>query len=305
MRRAIQSSNMRTLDAVKKGFDELLNAYPRGVSGKLILDGRGRAIDMARQAFIKEVDRINPTYASARAAYAGPVQLRDALLDGKAALHKSASEINQRIKNMTPAEADQYGLGLRSAIAEAMERSPDGANKVRALIGNPQRRAVLQRVFGSKADLDRFVATMENEQAAFETHQAVNTGSPTAPRMAEDQANSDLNLARGIGGDLASIGGGHVGIGLRALERGADLLRFGAGKAGQRAREDAASLLFSASPGEFRDALGKITLQSRRDLYRRQGLYPVTGATVAPLSIYGIQVGSGGNPAVDRYGNKP
>jgi hypothetical protein len=63
-----------------------------------------------------------------------------------------------------------------------MERSPDGANKVRALIGNPKRRAVLQLVFGGKANLDRFVATMENEQAAFETHQAVNTGSPTAPR---------------------------------------------------------------------------------------------------------------------------
>jgi menaquinone-dependent protoporphyrinogen IX oxidase len=61
---------------------------------------------------------------------------------------------------MTQAEAEQYGLGLRSAIADAMERSPDGANKVRALIGNPKRRAVLQLVFGGKANLDRFVSTL-------------------------------------------------------------------------------------------------------------------------------------------------
>jgi hypothetical protein len=295
----------RVLDYVKKGLDDVVESFRDKTTGRLTLDEGGRATNTVRANFIKEADRLIPEYGAARAAYAGPAAMKSALLDGKAALNKSASEINQRIKNMTPAEADQYGLGLRSAIAEAMERSPDGANKVRSLIGDPRRRAVLQRVFGGKANLDRFVATMENEQAAFETHQAVNTGSPTAPRLAEDQANSDLNLVRGAGSDLASVGGGHIGIGLRALERGTDLLRFGAGRAGNRAREDAASLLFSASPGEFRDALGKITLQSRRDLYRRQGLYPVTGATVAPLTVYGIQVGSGGNPAVDRYGNKP
>jgi hypothetical protein len=280
--------NMRTLDAVKRGFDEILNNYPRGPSGKLILDQRGRAIDLSRKAFLREVDRINPTYADARAQYAGPAQLKDAMMDGKAALNKSASEINQRIKNMTPAEAEQYGLGLRSAIADAMERSPDGANKVRALIGNPQRRAVLQRVFGGKANLNRFVATMEDEQAAFETHQAVHGNSATQARAAEDQANSDFNLVRGVGSDLAAVGGGHVGIGLRAIERGADLLRFGAGKAGQSAREAASSLLFSTSPSEFRNALGEITLQSRRHLYRRQGLFPITGGAVA-ANQYGKQ----------------
>jgi hypothetical protein len=299
------SLSTQTLDYVKRGLDDIIEEGRNDLTGKLKLNEVQRSVNTVKNQILTEMDRLNPDYAAARQAYAGPAALRSAMMDGKAALHKSASEINQRIKNMTPAEADQYGLGLRSAIADAMERSPDGANKVRSLIGNPQRRAVLQRVFGSKADLDRFVATMENEQAAFETHQAVNTGSPTAPRLAEDQANSDLNLVRGVGGDLAAVGGGHVGIGLRVLERGADLLRFGAGKAGQRAREDAASLLFSASPGEFRDALGKITLQSRRDLYRRQGLYPVMGATVSPLSVYGLPIGSSGNSAVDRYGRKP
>jgi hypothetical protein len=293
----------RVLDYVKKGLDDVVETFRDKTTGRLSLDEGGKATNAVRANFIKEADRLIPEYGTARRAYAGEAALRSAMLDGKKALNKSASEINQRIKEMSPAEAEQYGLGLRSAIADAMEGSPDGANKVRFLMGNPKRRAVLQRVFGGKANLDRFVSTLENEQAAFETHQAVHAGSPTANRLAEDQTNSDLNLVRGVGGDLAAVGGGHVGIGLRVLERGADLLRFGAGKAGQRAREDAASLLFSTSPSEFRDALGKITLQSRRDLYRRQGAYPVMGGTVGPLSAYGINLGPAS--AVDQYGNKP
>jgi len=248
----------QTLDYVKRGLDDIIEKNRSPLTGKLILDESGKAVNGVKQRLLAEMDRLNPDYKAARAAYAGPAKLREAMMDGKAALNKSAAEINQRLKNMTPAEHEQYALGLRSAIADKLESGADNSNKVRQLVANPKKRAALQQVFGGRSNLDRFLATLDNEQKAFETYAAVHRGSPTAERRGEDAHNSDIKLIHGFVKDGAElVGGGHLGFASVALRRAGDAVRYGVGKAGQRAREDAASLLFSSNPSEFTNAMAQ------------------------------------------------
>ena len=67
-----EQPSMRALDAAKQGLDDMLEKYRDPTTGRLNLDSQGRAIEKLRQSFVSNLDAVNPDYASARAAYAGP-----------------------------------------------------------------------------------------------------------------------------------------------------------------------------------------------------------------------------------------
>jgi len=247
------SYSTQTLDYVKRGLDDIIEGYRDQTSGKLRLDEAGRAINGVKSSLLTEMDRLNPDYKAARLAYAGPASLNSAMIDGQAALTKSASEINHRIKNMGPPELAQYALGLRSSMADAVDKGGDAANKVRMLIGTPAKRKALERVFGGQGGLQSFLDSLELEQRAFSTYQAVNGGSPTAARLAEDVGNTGAIDHLISWGDAASRG--KTGLIGKAARSAGDALRYGAGKAGQRTRENASSLLFTSRPDDFVNAL--------------------------------------------------
>lgn len=285
----------KTLDYVKRGMDDIIEKKRSEITGQVVHDETSRSVSTVKNRLLAEMDRLNPDYKAARKAFSGPAQLKDAMLDGKKALNKSAAEINQRIKTMTPAEHDQYALGLRSAIADKLEAGADNSNKVRQLVANPKKRAALQRVFGGKSNLDRFLSTLENEQKAFDTYAAVHRGSPTAERMGED-ANNHGKLFHGLVRDGAELaGGGHLGVASVAIRRTGEAIKFGVGKAGKRAREDAASLLFSSDPSEFTNAMAqrqaRVTARSARsnalseDARRVGGKVAATGGAVTANAL--------------------
>lgn len=62
--------NTRLLDAAKLGLDDILEGYRDKTTGKLVLDKKGQQIEGVRKAFLDEVDRLNPDYATARAGAA-------------------------------------------------------------------------------------------------------------------------------------------------------------------------------------------------------------------------------------------
>jgi hypothetical protein len=253
----------QSIDYVKQGLDDILEGYRDKTTGKVNLDRYGRSVESVRASLVKESDRLFPDYAAARRAYAGPAAMRQAMQDGKAALNKSPNEINQRLINMSPAETQHYALGLRSAISDALDRSGDGANKVRLLIGTPQKRAVLARVFGNTGDVDRLVSTLGNEQAAHLTYQAVHGGSPTATRLAEDQANSDGELLKKAAGWAGAAKHGVTGLIGHGVGEVSNALQFGVGEAGKSARENAAALLFSSNPSDFHNTIVSATRSNR------------------------------------------
>lgn len=249
--------NMRLLDAAKRGLDDILDAYPKDVSGRALLDQRGRAVAQVKQALVSELDGLNPVYSSARAAYAGPVSQKAALQQGYKALNASDQELERMASRLGEDERQQFALGLRSALAESLDRRVDGADKAAALLGNPRKRKALAQIFGGEDGFNNFVQTLADERAANETFRKVTQGSDTARFLADDASVQDQSMLADAAGAAmkGAASDGWRGIVGELVNAGRDVSKFGAGKTGERAREDAAALLFETDPKALADRM--------------------------------------------------
>lgn len=253
----IERPSMQTLDYIKRGLDDVVETFRDGTTGRLNLDTRGRATNDALRDFVSEVDRINPAYAQARAAYAGPMKMAAALKKGQTSLNATADDLLVMTRDLTPGEAEQFRLGLRSALIGRIEGGGDYADKVRQLVGTPKKRAALAQIFGGNAELDRFLATMADEADLGRSYQAVAGNSATAERQAFDAATGDQGLLNTAAGAATDVARGNVGAGVTRII--ADLRNYGAGEAGKRARSEVAAALAETDPTVLRQALRDAT----------------------------------------------
>ena len=247
--------SMQTLDYIKRGLDDVVETY-RDANGVLRLNGEGRSINNTLRTLINEMDRVNPAYAQARAAYAGPVKAKDALGKGLKALGKDADDISVQTARMTPFELDHYRLGVRRAMSNLVNSKGDYADKINALLGTPKKRQALERLFGGQADFRRFIATLGDERAAGLTYRSVATGSQTAERSAADAITGDTGLAESAMD--AALRGGKDGIWsalVNAVSKLREVDRFGAGEAGERTRQGIAALLTETDPAVLQDLI--------------------------------------------------
>lgn len=247
-----KAPSWQTLDYVKRGMDDVIEKYRDSTTGRLVLDGQGRAANNTLRSFLTKVDKANPEYAAARAAYAGPAKMKDALNKGAKALRKSPDDIAAEMKNLSPSEKEMYRTGVRKGVVSFLEGKGDYADKVNALIGTQKSRKALSKVFGGKSGFDRFVKTLQDEREIGLTYKAVNTGSPTAMRMNFDSNTGGQRiLSSAI--DVAESGNrggaaGAVGTAVRKIREAGTL---GTGKAGDEARESIAALLSETDPAEL------------------------------------------------------
>ncbi len=244
---------MQTLDLIKQGMDDVVEAFRDGTTGRLNLDTRGRATNNLLREFVAELDRVNPAYAEARAAYAGPTRMAAALNKGRSAVNATADDMLVMTRDLTPNEAEQFRLGLRSALIERIEGGGDYSDKVRQLVASPKKRAALAQLFGGNAELDRFFATLADEGALNRTYQSVAGNSLTQERKAFDAATGDQGLLNAAAGAATDVARGNVGAGVARII--ADLRNYGAGEAGQRARAEVAAALAETDPAILRQAL--------------------------------------------------
>jgi len=260
--------SFKALDYIKRGADDVIEKYRDSTTGRLVLDGQGRAANNTLRAFVARIDKANPDYAAARGAYAGPAKMKSALEKGAKGLRKSPDDIMAEMKNLSPSEKEMYRNGVRKGIVDLLEGKGDYADKVNALIGTEKSRKTLTRVFGGKSGLDRFIKTLRDEREIGLTYKAVNTGSPTALRMNFDSGTSeDRILSSAI--DIADSANrsGVVGAVRNAIGKVREAGTLGAGKAGDDARESIAALLSETDPAEL-----DLIIKSARRLAAKQRL---------------------------------
>lgn len=246
----------QTLDYVKRGLDDVIEQFRDPTSGKLNLNNMGHATEATRKTLIGRMDSINPAYKQARDAYAGPARMREAMEKGVRALNRSPEDIMAMMKGMGEAEQESFRLGIRKSITDLVASKRDGGDKVAFLIGTPKARAVLSRVFGGKAEFERFVQTLRDEEAMGQTYRSVAGNSMTAERAAQDAATNDTGLAESAMD--AALRGGKDGMWsalVAGLQKLRDVERFGAGKAGESARESIAALLTETDPAVLRELM--------------------------------------------------
>lgn len=251
--------SMKTLDYVKRGLDDVVEQYRDKTTGRLVLDTNGRAINNLRGQLNKELRGMNPKYGEALDAYGGDARMAVALQKGKGFVNKSADDIAAEIERLTPAEREQYKLGVRSALSDFVEGKADGGDKVKALIGSPKKRKALAELFGGEKQFGNFMKTLEDEARAYSTFDYATRGSRTTP-LKNDEENAS-RLTDFLDAGLNVKDGRYINAAKILFGR-----KSATDKASEGVRTELAGLLTETSPDRIRQAVNGV-----RDLETRRG----------------------------------
>lgn len=276
--------NMRTLDAVKRGLDEIINDYPKDVTGKAVLDQRGRAVDQVRKSLLKELDDINPDYSAARAKYQGFAKSRDALDRGYKSTGRTVfdRDIARASESYGPKEMGQFRSGYASGLRDQVSNATDRTNPYQFLWGGNERRAKLGTVFPEGAPIIGRQAELESDMAktAWETL----GGSPTQRRAMADQL-FDTNIADYGKSALEAVANPKFAA-LRAVGRGiSDRL---ATRGEQNAAALAPRLFDTTNPRGILDFLDEMAKKQAEEELRKRAYAQSFGLLGFPVAAAGI-----------------
>lgn len=208
-------ASMPVLDQVKKNIDDMIEAAKR--TGE---NNRIRLLTEKRDALVSTMDNAFPDYAAARAAYAAPMQVRDALEMGKGFLKESHQVIARDFAKMPVEQQEAFKIGAKEALSDLISNDFNAAaNK----FGNNKdvMWKKLRAVFPEPAEFDAFKRSMQAELKMQQTERLVNprVGSQTAMRLegAKDASNEPGKMLEGA----KQIAGGDKLAGLMKVIGGA------------------------------------------------------------------------------------
>lgn len=246
--------NMRLLDAAKKGLDAMLEEYRNPITGKLDLDETGRSIEMLRKSLVSELDRLNPDYAAARAAWAGPAQSKGALKAGRAIFNRHPEDIAKFYNDLSPSDQQFYKMGVAEALKDAVAKDGVTAPEIRRLGRNSFDSMMKERIrplFGTKEEYDKFLDAVTGERTILEKRGQYLRGSQTAERVSDDATNDAEVAVHG----LRAAGHAITGNGVHALASFIQMRRQLGLRSDPKVNEAIARLLFdpnidfTAGPG--------------------------------------------------------
>lgn len=148
--------NMRTLNVVKKGLDDMVEAAKDPVTGKL--SEEGRAIDKVRSSFLAELDKANPDYKAARQSWAGPTKTQEAFdrglnifrnQSGSKGVNTTPAALDQFMKTASEGEKEAIKAGARSAFKQQMQIAGDQSSKAAMLASREANQQKLASILGS------------------------------------------------------------------------------------------------------------------------------------------------------------
>lgn len=279
--------NFRALDAVKQGLDDLLEAYRNNITNRLQLSQRGLAINEMRKAVIQELDAMNPDYAAARNAWAGPTAAKTAMERGRSFFRRDAEVTAEELKNMSDSEKEFFLQGVGRGIKDMVNAIPDGANVVRRLISTPAMRDKLQAAFpGKKQEFDKYMRLLKREATFNKTRNAVLSGSRTTP-LSQEINDAGFTHIGGLVSDALSAARGQPSgfFQLGSRVAGPAINRYRAGVM-ESTRDALGAMLFSPDPAAQRAALAALN-QSR---LATQASANLLGGVTPALTVQEIQM---------------
>lgn len=251
----VKVPNMRTVNVVKKGFDHILEEYRDTTTGKLVLDEKGRAIDQVRRAFLGEVDGLNPEFAKARAMYAGPMEIKDAIGLGRqagAGRARAADNIAQ-FEGMNDVAKQGFRAGYVDPILGRVEKAAEGVNKTRQFSSDAAKAEL--EAFARPGEAERLTNRLGRENEMFANRAEALGNSKTAENLAD---NADTGIDPGVFEKL--ITGRFVGATKDLLMRGAASLNGNT----EAVRAQMAKLLMEGDQGKILTLLLRLGQQSGR-----------------------------------------
>jgi hypothetical protein len=250
----VRQPSMQTMDYVKRGVDDVLNQFRNPVTGRLVLDESGRAIDATRRKLLQAMDQANPDYAAARASWAGPTQSIDAIHFGEDAMRLKPEQITARLAGMTEGEREFVRIGAARQAQSMVENVADGGDVARRLFAKPEMRARLQALFPDEASFAKFTQTMQNEMRMSDTRRQIVGGSATG-RIAAEQDEAAAGSASRAG--LEAVLGNYTGATRTYLTA---LLNRSRGL-NEPTSEELARMLTAVSPEDRRKLVNDLVLR--------------------------------------------
>jgi hypothetical protein len=197
--------NMRLLDAVKQGYDEIVNGLRDPRTNIVQSDRYIRAVDDSRRAFRDHLAEANPTYGEALQAWAGPSSSRDALRRGQEAFGKSTNDIvATNTGGLNPADAPFYRLGAGESFGSKFTdpRNVSGnARRFREDIGIQDKLGDILPGEGR----DRLNRELEREMRIGRVNQAINPNANSQTARLAAAAEDTAGGANALG-DALQVG---------------------------------------------------------------------------------------------------
>lgn len=176
--------NLRLFDAIKRGYDEIVEGFRDPTTGRLNLNQYGRAVNEVRAEYVKSLREMFPRYASALDAWAGPSRAMDALSMGRNVLKRDPEVTTKAINGLSDTDKQFFLSGVARALKDKIEGAQDGADATRRMFGNQLIRDKIKAALGSDKAFNEFAKTMEREAVFAQTRNEILKGSQTARRLA-------------------------------------------------------------------------------------------------------------------------
>lgn len=195
---------MQTLDYVKRGLDDVLEGMRNPVTGKLVLDESGRAINATRSAFREELKTLNPDYADALQAYAGPTQQRNAVALGRDFMKLDPEQISAQVSRMSADEQQAFKVGAARALQDKIEKVKGLGDATKHIFNDTRIKGQIKTAFGDEG-YAAFERAMGAERTMADTRAFVGGNSRTAQRLS-DSADTAQQVAEDF------LRGGKTGV---------------------------------------------------------------------------------------------
>jgi hypothetical protein len=289
----VASPSWQSLDYVKRGLDNIIERNTSAIDG-ITPEGR-RALAMKNE-LLGRMDALNPDYAAARQAYAGPAGQRAAMRQGQEAVRMTPDQLGVDVNNASPAQLEQMRLGFQSGLAENAGRLGNNTNPFRTL-DNPAMEARLATMYEADPVANLLLQRDVEGQLAASTNRLLGN-SATAERQIADQAFGNSSLV----GDIATgavetaltgapvVTAARSGLG-RGLAQGfRDWRTLGLGSRGRELAEGIAPLALDTNPENAAATLLDLATQDARyqqvveallEQARQRGGHAVGGSTAA------------------------
>lgn len=160
----VTSPSLQFLDLVKRGWDQQIQAEEKGGPTDY-----GRALRRARKRYVEMVDAAAPEeYRQARQQYAGDLEVRDALEEGRVFHQFQPEELAARAKDMSFAERNAFRTGMAQRLHELIAAPSTDTNTARKIVGSPATMRRLEPFFDSKGEFRVFKAALERESELYD-----------------------------------------------------------------------------------------------------------------------------------------
>lgn len=251
---------IKDVDLIKRGLDDLVE------SNRINNPSAARRYTLIKNELTDAADLASPEYAAARAAWAGPSAVMDAMKKGGDVFNERAELTFKDISKLGASEKEGFLIGVLDAVNQRLGRKIEGQDVTSAFrSGNAkaQVEAALSAAVKDPVEVKKIADTLfydiEREARMAGTNRALNQISQTAPMMAEEASfragmGPAADVARELAqGNIFRAAGTGISSGLTALSTGLS------GRTREATNAQLAKYLFARTPQDVNTAMAELT----------------------------------------------